>query len=94
MDLKIKSLDHLRNILRSRVFGGDFFVVLSGFVRSSKTIELNSDNTWNVFHGISDVWDESLTDKDLEELTNIPEAISKGALFMYDFDVEEDTTCA
>jgi len=68
----------------------DFYIRLKGCMKTSKTVVYNPDETWDVFHDISGDWEEGLTELELKENTNIPEAIEKGAMYLYDFEKEYD----
>ena len=78
----IETLFELKG-LASEETGVDVFIRLNGGFRSSKTIwhDINT-GLWSVSHGIDDTFDEDITDEELNELTNIVEAINLKALYL------------
>jgi len=78
----IETLFELKG-LASEETGVDVFIRLNGGLRSSKTIWYNiNTGLWSVSHGIDDTFDEDITDEELNELTNIVEAINLKALYL------------
>ena len=78
----IETLFELKG-LASEETGVDVFIRLNGGLRSSKTIWYNiNTGLWSVSHGIDDTFDEDITDEELDELTNIVEAINLKALYL------------
>lgn len=67
----------LRKILKKGK--GDFFISLGGGIaRSSKTIERLTDGKYDVYHSVSDTYEEVTEEEMLD--SNIGEAIKCGAL--------------
>jgi hypothetical protein len=82
----VESIAHLKKLCNVDGFG-EFFILLDSGIRSSKRICYDSeDKTFNVHHEIDDSWDECITEEELYELTNIPEAIEKKALILDGYD--------
>jgi hypothetical protein len=78
----IETLFELKG-LASEETGVDVFIRLNGGLRSSKTIWYNiNTGLWSVSHDIDDTFDEDITDEELNELTNIVEAINLKALYL------------
>lgn len=81
LKILVESMDHLKELC-SQERMSEFYVRLNGGCRSSKRIRYYpEDEQFIVHHEIDDSWDELITEEELHELTNIPEAIEKGALF-------------
>ncbi len=85
---KIKDLEELKKLASPEAL--ECFISLAGgAVRSSKNIAYcPQDDTFDVFNEIDGSWEESLSEKDLWNLTNIGEALDKGALWSYGFESE------
>ena len=78
---KIETLEELKVLASEDMI--DCFIMFNGGLRSSKQIEYDIDrDEWFIFNEI-DGEDQYLNTKDLEEETNIIEALSKGALYLY-----------
>lgn len=58
------------------------FILLNFGFRSSKVISYYEDGTFIIFNEI-DGSEEELTETELDRVTFIPEAIKKGALYLY-----------
>ena len=82
---RINSVEELKEICLSKDedIWVDCFIALNGGVRSSKAVSWQ-DNVFVVVNEIDDT-DQELTEEQMEDkaLTNIGEAIKKGAFFMY-----------
>ena len=85
MSLKIKDLDHLRDLCSKPEEPLECFVLLGGgLVRSSKRISHDADDdTFDVHNEIDDSWQDDLTEEQLREETNLITALEQGALYMY-----------
>ena len=78
---KIETLEELKVLASEDMI--DCFIMFNGGLRSSKQIEYDIDrDEWYIFNEI-DGEEQYLNTKDLEEETNIIEALSKGALYLY-----------
>ena len=78
---KIETLEELKVLASEGMI--DCFIMFNGGLRSSKQIEYDIDrDEWYIFNEI-DGEEQYLNTKDLEEETNIIEALSKGALYLY-----------
>lgn len=85
---QIISIDELKQIAEydERKSWAEFFIVLNGFMRSSKRIVYYPDtNTFDVHNEIDDSYQEDLTEEQLRFETMIVEAIEKKAFFQYVF---------
>jgi len=82
--IKVKSLEHLRKLAIAKHKLGMYLecFISMGILRSSKQIDYFADDKrpWFVFNSI-DGSDETLTDEDMEEYSNIGEAIKKGCFY-------------
>ncbi len=76
---KITSIEHLKELTNGKQ--DEFFILLNGNFRSSKTIEY-IDNEFHILHQIDDS-DETITELELSK-SFIAEAIEKGAFYLYD----------
>ena len=76
---QVTSVDRLREILADGA-QHEFYIALNGGARSSKSIYKISDDLYDVFHSISDTWEE-LTEARMLADTMIGEAIEKGGFF-------------
>ena len=86
--IPIKSIEELKKVAEydDRKGYTEFFIMLNGWLRSSKRIAyFLSTNTFDVHNEIDDTYQEDLTEDQLNSETMIVEAIEKGALFQYDF---------
>lgn len=77
---KINSLEELKQKALNNNL--ECFLLLNGGFRSSKVISYYEDKTFYILNEI-DGSEEELTEEELEKLTLIPEAIEKGALYLY-----------
>lgn len=84
MSIKINSINQLKDSCKDSIV--EYFISLgNGRLRSSKDIEYNSvNNTFEIFNHIDDTR-EVLTEDELNTKSNIGEAITKGALYQYDY---------
>lgn len=84
MAKQVKSMDQLKSILADGETK-EFFILLNGGLRSSKTISYDGDNTFYVLNEIDDT-EQVLTEQELmnNDLTNIGKAINNGAFYQYD----------
>lgn len=80
--IKINSIDELKRLAE---YSLECFIVLcGGGLRSSKRINyFPQDGSWDVFHSIDGSWMEYGSDEELEEETNIIDAIENGALYAW-----------
>lgn len=80
---KVESVAHLRRMVRNGQ--RDFFIRLAGgLVRSSKHVEIGTDNQFYVLNE-SDDTEDIFTDEDLSDSsTTIGWAITNGAFYNYD----------
>lgn len=78
---KIEDLNELKRVA-SNENGADCFVVVGGFMRSSKDIYYLGDDQWHIFNSIDDSEVDCSTDE-LSSKTNILEALEKGCLWKY-----------
>jgi hypothetical protein len=85
---KIVSIDQLKQeaTYDDRKGMAEFFMLLAGGIcRSSKRITYYPDtNTFDVHNEIDDLYDEDLTEEQLQNETRIVLAIEQGAFFKYD----------
>lgn len=82
MATRIESLDHLK-AEASKPEPLDCFILLGGGARSSKMVRYwPPEDEWDVYHGISDTWEEDLSTEALRQ-TNILTALEEGALYAY-----------
>lgn len=82
---QIKSLQHLKELASTDEAieeGLEVFISLNGGLRSSKRIYYDKP-LWDIINEIDDSEQEGLTDIQLETDTNIVEAITAGALYLY-----------
>ena len=79
--IKIENLDMLKEMVAEEGCL-DIVIILTGGLRSSKHIDGydSEDDIWSIFNLIDDS-EEDLTSKELWTVSNIGEAIDKGALF-------------
>ena len=77
---KIKSVDHLKEVLSKDEEGKDFILQLNFGLRSSKRMTWDGEKFW-ILHYIDDTQEE-LTPKQLMKHTNIYEGIKKGAFWL------------
>ena len=79
---KIKTVKALKKAIENEE--NDFFLVVGGFARSSKTIFLTEDNKFDITNEIDDS-EQTLTEDELfdETLTNIGKAMKLGAFYKY-----------
>ena len=84
MAKQVKSVNQLKAILADGETQ-DFFILLNGGLRSSKTISFDGDDTFYVENSIDDT-EQELTASELmdSDLTNIGKAISNGAFYLDD----------
>lgn len=82
---RVKDLQELKHKSSDRCIS--CFIQLNFGLRSSKDIEYNnSTNTWYIYNYIDDS-EQSLTDIELEEDTNIVKALNNNSLFyLKDYD--------
>ena len=79
---KIETLEELK-VLASQNGMIDCFIRFNGGLRSSKQIEYDIDrDEWYIFNEI-DGEEQYLNTKELEDETNIIEALNKGSLYLY-----------
>ena len=80
--IKVMSVEQIQHLIEEKNIH-DFFVLLNGGLRSSKTIDYD-EGYFNVVNEI-DGTEQNLSYKDMEneELTNIGKAIKCGAFFAY-----------
>lgn len=83
---KVKSLEHLKQILSDR--DGEtreFFILLNGGLRSSKLISWDGENVFYVRNLIDDT-EQELSEAQLMDraYTNVGYALNNGALFLED----------
>lgn len=81
--IKVENIGHLRKLAESTE--PDFYIVLNGGLISRKRIAIIKDAkkpTYDVYNFIDDS-EQEIAEKDLfdNSITNIGEALSKGALF-------------
>ena len=81
---KITSVDELIEKTDSQNSPLEFFILLGSGIRSSKSICKVDDTHYSVIHEIDDT-EDILTVAELKNsnITNIPLAIAKNALFLY-----------
>lgn len=84
MAKQVKSVNQLKTILADGETK-DFFILLNGGLRSSKTISFDGDNIFYVLNEIDDT-EQVLTEQELmdSDITNIGKAINNGAFYQYD----------
>jgi len=80
MTTKIESIEQLKKIAKN---GCDCFILLSGYMRSSKHIWYDEDAKQFEIINLIDGSEQCLTEEQImdKDFTNIGHAISKGALF-------------
>ena len=79
---RIETLEELKT-LASQDDIIDCFIKFDGGLRSSKQLEYDADrDEWYVFNEI-DGEEQYLNTKELEDETNIIEALNKGSLYLY-----------
>lgn len=83
--IKVESIEHLLTLAHESQI--DCMIQLNGGGFSRKTISYYDDDTWEIFHHISDEWEEFSSTYDFvnDEFYGsfICEAIKKGALHVY-----------
>ena len=78
---KIETLEELKTLASEDMI--DCFIMFNGGLRSSKQIEYDIDrDEWYIFNEI-DGEEQYLNTKELEDETNIIEALNKGSLYLY-----------
>ena len=78
---KIETLEELKVLASEDMI--DCFIMFNGGLRSSKQIEYDIDrDEWYIFNEI-DGEEQFLSTKDLDDETNIIEALNKNCLYMY-----------
>jgi hypothetical protein len=77
----VKNLGELKEMASIQSFEG--YILLKFGVRSSKHIEYNpEEDSWYIYNYIDDT-EQRVNTKELRKMTNIVEALEKGALFKY-----------
>lgn len=79
---KINSIAELKKAIENDHF--EFFIVVGGFARSSKNIQMTEDNKFSIINEIDDT-EQILTEEEIEksELTNIGKAMKLGSFYCY-----------
>lgn len=78
---KIKTLDELKELASEGSI--EAFIQLSFGLRSSKNLQYEEDiDMWTIYNYIDDT-EQHLKTEELNEATNIIEALDKGALYQY-----------
>jgi hypothetical protein len=78
----VSSIEELKKLSLNE--NTEFFILLSGILRSSKTVRyfLETDK-FNVLNEIDNTFQKNLSENDLRLKTNIVEAIEKKSFFKY-----------
>ena len=83
--IEVKSIEQLKELAYENQI--DCMIQLNGGGYSRKTISHYDDDSWEIFHHISDEWEEFVSTYDLinDEFYGkfIQEAITKGAFYVY-----------
>lgn len=78
----VNSIGHLKQLCNINGYAEFYIILGGGLCCSSKRIWYNSaSNFFDIHNEIDDTWLENISEKDLNELTMIGEAIEKHALF-------------
>jgi len=87
-DIKVKSLEHLKQLLDANGEDPlDCYILLNGGFSSSKTLSYDGDKTFFILNEIDDT-EQELTEEELFDRnhTNIGYAIENGAFFVYNYE--------
>lgn len=77
----VKNLGELKEMASIQSFEG--YILLKFGVRSSKHIEYNpKEDSWYIYNYLDDT-EQRMNTKELRKMTNIVEALERGALFKY-----------
>ncbi|MEK6876782.1 MAG: hypothetical protein AABX63_05175 [Nanoarchaeota archaeon] len=88
--MRIKSLSHLKELLKGRE-QLDCFILLNSNARSSKTLLPHEDGSLTIFNEIdsSEINLASVEKLQTTKKSNIFEAIQKGSFFVYDYEIKK-----
>ena len=88
--MKIKSLTHLKELLKGRS-QLDCFILLNHSLRSDKTLFLHDDGSLEIFNeidgSVSNI--HSVEKLQTTKKSNIFEAITKGSFFVFDYELKK-----
>ena len=77
----INNVQELRDAIEKG--NNEFYILIGGMMRSSKTIYWDEDNKKFLITNEIDDSEQDLTDDELYTMSNIGEAIQKGSFLMY-----------
>lgn len=79
---QVKDIEELKKLALEEE-GAEIFIRLNHGLRSSKNITYDDESdTWWIYNGADDT-EQRCSTKELGEITNIIEALDKGALWQY-----------
>ena len=89
--MRIKSLSHLKELLKGREQLDCFILLLNGNAKSSKTLLPHEDGSLTIFNEIdsSEINLASVEKLQTTKKSNVFEAIQKGSFFVYDYEIKK-----